>query len=97
MGFAYNEFGYCEHPDNTIFTGRNEVLAKVIFSQAGGGISSGGVGGYFFRGGIFWGGYFFRGGPPNFGGGFSTGIRSTFGRYASYWNAFLFFLRKYHL
>ena len=64
-------------------TGRNEVLAKVIFLHVsvilltgGGGI----LGGYFFWGGI----------PPNFGGGFSTGIRSTFGRYASYWNAFLF-------
>ena len=27
--------------------------------------------------------------PPNFRGGVSTGIRSTFGRYTSYWNAFL--------
>ena len=31
------------------------------------------------------------GGSPNFPGGrVSIGIRSTFGRYASYWNAFLF-------
>ena len=34
---------------------------------------------------------FFGGGSSKFlGGVFSTGIRSTFGRYASYWNAFLF-------
>ena len=32
----------------------------------------------------------FSGGFSKFSGGVSTGIRSTFGRYASYWNAFLF-------
>ena len=36
-------------------------------------------GGIFWGGDIFSGGYFFGGGE----------IRSTFGRYASYWNAFL--------
>ena len=90
-----------------IVTGRNEVLAKVIFSQAsvihsvhrGGSSKFSGVGVSFF-GGVppnFQGGVFFLGGPPIFGGGvflggntYSTGIRSTFGRYASYWNAFLF-------
>ena len=56
-----------------VFTGRNEVLAKVIFSQAsvihsvhrgvyifGGGIFSGGIflGEYFFGGVFFWGGSF---------------------------------------
>ena len=41
-----------------------------------------------------WGLQFFWGGvPPNFPGGVSTGIRSMFGRYASYWNAFLFTLK----
>ena len=91
--------------DNHIFTGRNEVLAKVIFSQAsvcpqggflqilggvppnfrgGGGVFFGRGGSSKFSGGSFW------GVPPNFRGGFSPGIQSTFGRYASYWNAFLF-------
>ena len=114
-------------------TGRNEVLAKVIFSQAcvknsvhrGGGVCSkfsGGVSAPNFQGGcllqIFrgvsapnfrgWGGVcskfsggggcllqIFRGGCllQIFGGGVSNfGIRSMFGRYASYWNAFLFLL-----
>ena len=104
-----------------IFTGRNEVLAKVIFSQAcvcpqGGGACSkflggacskfsGGVPAPKFRGGAcskFSGGcllQIFLGGPaPKFWGGACSkfsggspifGIRSTFGRYASYWNAFL--------
>ena len=37
------------------------------------------------------GGCLFLGGSSKFfGGGFSPGIQSTFGRYASYWNAFLF-------
>ena len=41
-----------------------------------------------FRGGILGGGC-----SSKFSGGvFSTGIRSTFGRYASYWNAFLYSL-----
>ena len=127
-----------------LITGRNEVLAKVIFSQASvilfkGGFSKFSGGSPNFRGGglqifggspifrgegfsKFWGGspnfwgvlqifggglQFFRGvskfsgglqifggfskfsqGSPIFG-GVSTGIRSTFGRYASYWNAFL--------
>ena len=89
----------------TIFTGRNEVLAKVMFSQASVILSTGGGALDFaliFRGG----GLFLGGVPPNFrgggsskfsggflqifGGGVSTGIRSTFGRYASYWNAFLY-------
>ena len=64
-------------------TSRNEVLAKVIFSQVsviysvhGGGSGPGGGFLQIFGGGgrflqIFWGG-------------------STFGRYASYWNAFLY-------
>ena len=57
-----------------------------------------------FEGGVGWGLqffggggglHFFRGGSPNFWGvsnfsGVSTGIRSTFGRYASYWNALLY-------
>ena len=63
----------------------------------------GGFGGVFFGRGVppnFWRGGFLgpgvlqisRGGSSKFPGGevFSTGIRSTFGRYASYWNAFLF-------
>ena len=96
----------------TVFiTGRNEVLAKVIFSQACVKISvhRGGclfLGGYLqiFGGGVpflcvgvaskFSGGYLqiFGGVPPNFQGGVSSpGIRSMFGRYVSYWNAFLFF------
>ena len=85
-------------------TGRNEVLAKVIFSQAcvknsvhrGEGCLlqiSGGEGVLLqnFGGGLsapnFRGGVCFK-----FSGGVSPifGIRSTFGRYASYWNAFLF-------
>ena len=135
-------------------TGRNEVLAKVIFSQASvilftGGVWSRGVSN--FSGGLqifgvvskfseglqifggspnFWGvskflgvSNFSGGWSPNFqgvskfsgglqflgglhifegvvsnfqgvskfSGGFSTGIRSTFGWYASYWNAFLLF------
>ena len=81
-----------------IFTGRNEVLAKVIFSQACVILFTGGGG--FLQ--IFGGVSNFSGGEvsPNFrgegflqifgGGGVSTGIRSTFGRYASYWNAFLY-------
>ena len=94
-----------------IFTGRNEVLAKAIFSEAcvilstggGGGVSApnfrggcllqifgGGVSAANFHGGgcllqIFGGGLVPGGGSPIF------GIRSTFGRYASYWNAFLLF------
>ena len=107
-----------------IFTGRNEVLAKVIFSQAcvilsmgrclgrfsnfSGGVLqflrgfsnfSGGVLQFFGEGVVlqFGGGIsnfsgvsnFFGGVSPIFLGGVSTGIRSTFGRYASYWNAFL--------
>ena len=80
-----------------------EVLAKVIFSQACVILSTGGGGvvvwlGRFskfwgfskFSGGvspIFGGSTNFRLGVSNFPGG---GIRSTFGRYASYWNAFLF-------
>ena len=114
-----------------LVTGRNEVLAKVIFSQAsvcpqGGGYpsmpcksvprgwglvpgGSGPRGGVWSRGvsNFFLGGGAVKGGPPNFlGGNFflisaffgdtppplgpDTGIRSTFGRYASYWNAFLY-------
>ena len=90
------------------FTGQNEVLTKVIFSQACVILSTGGSGPrgvssrevlQFFEGSpIFFGGglQFFRGrgspifwGSPIFFGGVSTGIRSTFGWYASYWNAFL--------
>ena len=89
-----------------IFTGRNEVLAKVIFSEACvknsvhrggcllqifGGVSAPNLGGVCskFPGGVcskFSGGCLLQifGGSPIF------GIRSTFGRYASYWNAFLF-------
>ena len=107
----------------SVITGRNEVLAKVMFLQASVILSTGGVcsnflgegcapffgggvlqffGGVlqFFGGGVlqFLGGaLIFRGGCSNFSGGVleifggvSTGIRSTFGRYASYWNAFLF-------
>ena len=106
-----------------LITGRNEVLAKVIFSQAcvknsvhRGGVSSlvgGGVSSKFLGGGLrgevkgwwwlrgevkggphffffFWNfliSAFFGDTPPP---GPDTGIRSTFGRYASYWNAFLF-------
>ena len=51
------------------------------------GVSKFSVGSPIFRGGV----------PPNFGGvglqifgGVSIGIRSMFGQYASYWNAFLF-------
>ena len=77
------------------FTGRNEVLAKVIFSQApviysvhgGGGGSGPGKGVLQFFGGVS---PIFQGVSKFSGGGVSTGIRSTFGRYASYWNAFLF-------
>ena len=112
-----------------IITGRNEVLAKVIFSQAcvkNSVHSGGGGGGYpsmpcksvpgglqFFGGVSNFGGSPILGGvegglrgtPQFFGGGnfFSisaffgnnpppgpdTRIRSTLGRYASYWNAFL--------
>ena len=79
-----------------IFTGRNEVLAKVIFLQAcvcpqwGGGYPSMPCrsvrGGSLVPGGL----QFFGGGSPIFWGGLQFfGIRSTFGRYASYWNAFL--------
>ena len=55
---------------------------------------SGGVSGrgcVWSRGGVsnFWGGVWSGGGCLVPGGGFFTGIRSTFGRYASYWNAFL--------
>ena len=106
-----------------IFTGRNEVLAKVMFLHVSvilltggvsawrGGLPGGGVSAW--KGGSFWGvlqifggvlqifgGGVLGGVPPNFrgggvspnngGGGFSPGIRSTFGRYASYWNAFLY-------
>ena len=93
------------HLDKYIITGRNEVLAKVMFLHVsvilltGGEGSSkfSGAGGYFggvFLGGflqIFGGGYFLGGFLQIFGGGwFSPRIRSTFGRYASYWNAFLF-------
>ena len=114
----------------TFITGRKEVLAKVIFSQAcvcpQGGVPASNFGGGAcskFRGGVpapnFRGGGVpapnFRGGcllqifggvpapnfwgvpAPNFRGGGSPifGIRSTFGRYASYWNAFLYFtIRK---
>ena len=104
-----------------LITGRNEVLAKVIFLHlsvilfTGGGVPapnfrggayskfSGGVPAPNFGGGCLlqiWGGgggggacskfsggcllQIFGGGPPIF------GIRSPFGRYASYWNAFLF-------
>ena len=134
-----------------LFTGRNEVLAKVIFLHlsvilfTGGGapdialifgrggapdfaliffwggfppnLGGGILGGGFFLGGVFllegvffwggssklWGGIFgggvwvlqiWGGFLQIFGGvfwgGLSTGIRSTFGRYASYWNAFFF-------
>ena len=78
-------------------TGRNEVLAKVIFSEAcvilstGGGGSGpgGGEGGGLVPRGVSK----FSGGSPIFrGGGVATGIRSTFGRYASYWNAFLYIM-----
>ena len=75
-------------------TGRNEVLAKVIFLHLSVILFTGGIppnfrGGYlkFSGGGVS----NFRGGCLKFsGGGVSSGIRSTFGRYASYWNAFLF-------
>ena len=90
------------HSHGAFFTGRNEVLAKVIFSEAcvilstgGGGVCSKFSGGCLLQ--IFGGGVCskFSGGvsAPNFpGGGVSPifGIQSTFGRYASYWNAFLF-------
>ena len=76
---------------------RNEVLAKVIFLQAfvcpQGGSGPGGVcvcGLQFFGGGVV---SNFSGGLQFFGGESPTGIRSTFGRYASYWNAFLFELK----
>ena len=95
---------------NSIITGRNEVLAKVIFSQAclmnsvhRGGVWSDPGGGvcYKFSGGCLL--QIFGGvSAPNFRGGVCSkfsgggrgspifGIWSTFGRYASYWNAFLF-------
>ena len=103
-----------------IITGRNEVLAKVMFLHVsvilltGGGACSNfsGVSAPIFWGGVcskFWGGAcskfsggggIFSGGCllQIFGGGYFFGgcllhifgIRSPFGRYASYWNAFLF-------
>ena len=91
-----------------LVTSRNEVLAKVIFSEACVILSTGGWGGVcskflggllqIFGGGVcskFSGGVsapnFQGGSAPNFRGGSPIfGIRSTFGRYASYWNAFLF-------
>ena len=110
-----------------LVTGRNEVLAKVMFLQASVILSTGGGGRVSklsggasskFSGGflqIFFGGFppnlggsskFSGGVPPNFrgrgsskfsgGGGVSTRIRSTFGRYASYWNAFLFLIIVSH-
>ena len=84
-----------------IITGRNEVLAKVIFSQAcvcpQGGLQffgwgvEGAVKGDppIFLGGEFFFDFCFLWGytpPPRP----DTGIRSMFGRYASYWNAFLY-------
>ena len=100
-----------EQCSESVITGRNEVLAKVIFLHVCVILFTGGVppnfrGGGIFEGGSskFWGGFlqifggeflqFSEGGFLQFsggaGGGFSTRIRSTFGRYASYWNAFLF-------
>ena len=85
-----------------LFTGRNEVLAKVIFSQACVILFTGGSQGVFnFSGGgclqFFGGSPIFLGGVSpiflgvsNFFWGVSTRIQSMFGRYASYWNAFLF-------
>ena len=69
----------------------------------GGGLPGGGFPPNF-GGGSAWGGFLqiFMGGLPGGGdsskflwGGFSPGIQSTFGRYASYWNAFL--LNYYNL
>ena len=92
----------CEAPCEyfRIITGRNEILAKVIFLQAcvcpqGGCLVPGGWSPIFFWGGRGWWSPIFRGGVGGCGlqffwGGSPTGIRSTFGQYASYWNAFLF-------
>ena len=117
LSFSYRVSDALLHYLSLFITGRNEVLAKVIFLHlsvilfTGGGapdiaLSWGGapdfaliLGGFLqILGGflqIFGGGYFLgEGGPPKFSGveGFSTGIRSTFDRYASYWNAFLLHL-----
>ena len=54
-----------------IFTGRNEVLAKVIFSQACVILFTGG-------GGMVWGGLQFFGGASNFSGFFLGGVVSNF-------------------
>ena len=88
--------------------GQGNIFTGVCLSTGGGVPAPNFRGGYFFgggvffRGGIFFGGVFFRGGGifsggVFFRGGLSTGIRSTFGRYASYWNAFLFLLCKNNL
>ena len=78
--------------------GQGNIFTPVCHSVHGGGVwvsqhalqvSPGGVGSPIFRGWVVsnfsgvGGLQFFRGGLQD------TGIRSTFGRYASYWNAFL--------
>ena len=65
-----------------------------VSNFAGGFLQIFGVGGLVWSRGSpnFWGVSNFSGGFSKFSGGVSTGIRSTFGRYASYWNAFLFYI-----
>ena len=70
--------------------GQGNIFTSVCLSTGGGGACSkfsGGVPAPNFRGGVP---------APNFGGGPPIfGIRSTFGRYASYWNAFLSYVKGF--
>ena len=91
--------------------GQGNIFTSVChsFCSGGGGWSrwglvpgrvSGPRGSQNFRGGlkIFgWRVSKFSGGLQFFEGGVSAGLRSTFGRYASYWNAFLFYILFYRI
>ena len=71
--------------------GQGNIFTPVCHSVHRGGVSN-----FFGRVSNFGGSLIFQG-VSNFFGGDVSGIRSTFGRYASYWNAFLFPIKLHQL